>query len=128
MFLPLVGYDCRPGLVWLIWGEGPLRGGGGEGEGVTAEGERTEKQASGLGDDYTLTVDVNQRVLTFPTEEAGGDIVQRDVILVAHSAGGSERIIHKGEVVEEEVRGSFGVEDGLGDSIEGGSPPRQSAW
>lgn len=63
---------------------------------------------------------MNQRVLTFPTEEAGGDFVQRDAILVAHSAGGSERIIHKGEVVEEEVRGSFGVKDGLGDSIEGG--------
>jgi hypothetical protein len=38
---------------------------------------------------------------------------------VAHSAGGGQRVVQEGEVVEEKTGGGFGAEDGLGDSVEG---------
>ena len=48
--------------------------------------KRMEKERASVGDNNTVCVDVYERILLFPTEEALRDLVFCDLILMTHAA------------------------------------------
>ena len=60
---------------------------------------REEKGAS-LSDDVAGTVDVGDGVLVSGTVEAGGNVLEGDVVLVPHAAKGREGVMDEGNVVK----------------------------
>ena len=59
-------------------------------------------------DDAAGGVEVNEKVFTRSTKKTARDFRDRELVLMAHAAGGGKSVVGEGEVVEEE-RGRAGA-------------------
>ena len=80
-----------------------------EGEGAEREQHikrvvRSEKRDPRTVDDAAGGVEVNERVFTRSTKKAARDFRDRELVLVAHAAGGGKSVVGESEVMEEERR------------------------
>lgn len=91
----------------------------GEGEGAKINKKRTKENTPSFEHCTALTPDMGEGVLPSTAEEAGGNVVDGNFVLVAHSPRCGEGIVDKGEVVKAKEGGGFGVKEGFRDRREG---------
>jgi hypothetical protein len=63
---------------------------------------------------------VNERILSGATIKTFSNILNRNAILMAHTARGGESVVDEGEVVEEEIGRGFGRRERGRDAVEDG--------